>query len=92
MFDCKGRIIVTGMGNRVKVKLLGHRLNRLTPFVHPGEVSHGDLGMVTDSDIVIAISNSGETGEILNIIPVMKRLGVTIIAATGNPESTLATR
>ncbi|WP_272977417.1 KpsF/GutQ family sugar-phosphate isomerase [Idiomarina baltica] len=95
MFDCKGRIIVTGMGKSGHIggKIAATLASTGSPafFVHPGEASHGDLGMVTDSDIVIAISNSGETGEILNIIPVMKRLGVTIIAMTGNPESTLAT-
>jgi arabinose-5-phosphate isomerase len=59
-------------------------------FVHPGEASHGDLGMVAAQDVVIAISNSGETSEVLNILPVIKRLGVPLIAMTGKPESTLA--
>lgn len=94
MFDCKGRIIVTGMGKSGHIggKIAATLASTGSPafFVHPGEASHGDLGMVTDSDIVIAISNSGETGEILNIVPVMKRLGVTIIGMTGNPDSTLA--
>jgi arabinose-5-phosphate isomerase len=59
-------------------------------FVHPGEASHGDLGMITDKDVVLALSNSGETTEILTIMPLIKRLGVPFIALTGNPESTIA--
>ncbi|MEK7321456.1 MAG: KpsF/GutQ family sugar-phosphate isomerase, partial [Pseudomonadota bacterium] len=60
-------------------------------FVHPGEASHGDLGMITVKDVVLAFSNSGETGEILTILPIIKRLGVPLVALTGNPASTLAT-
>jgi arabinose-5-phosphate isomerase len=60
-------------------------------FVHPGEASHGDLGMITKNDVVLAISYSGETGEILNLLPVIKRLGVPLIAMTGSPRSTMAT-
>jgi arabinose-5-phosphate isomerase len=90
-----GRIIVTGMGKS------GHIANKIaatlastgTPafFVHPGEASHGDLGMITEEDIVIALSNSGSSEEILSILPVLKRLGVTLISLTGNPKSELAT-
>lgn len=93
MFDCRGRVIVIGMGKSGHVggKIAATLASTGTPsfFVHPGEASHGDLGMVTDHDVVIAISNSGETAEVLNIIPVIKRLGVTLIAMTGNPDSTL---
>ncbi|MFP3457551.1 SIS domain-containing protein, partial [Psychrobacter sp. SIMBA_152] len=60
-------------------------------FVHPGEASHGDLGMITSNDVVMLISNSGETSEVLNIIPVLKRIGAKMIAMTGNETSTMAT-
>ncbi|WP_404401384.1 KpsF/GutQ family sugar-phosphate isomerase [Idiomarina seosinensis] len=94
MFDCQGRVIVIGMGKSGHIggKIAATLASTGTPafFVHPGEASHGDLGMVTDNDVVIAISNSGETVELLNIIPVIKRLGNTMIAMTGNPQSTLA--
>lgn len=89
-----GRVIVTGMGKSGHV---GHKVASTlasagTPafFVHPGEASHGDLGMVTREDTVIAFSNSGETDEILTIVPPIKRLGVPLIALTGNPGSRLA--
>ena len=89
-----GRVIVTGMGKSGHV---GHKVASTlasagTPafFVHPGEASHGDLGMVTREDTVIAFSNSGETDEILAIVPPIKRLGVPLIALTGNPGSRLA--
>src|SRR5690606_12394875 len=59
-------------------------------FVHPGEASHGDLGMITPHDLVLAISNSGETDEILLILPIIKRMGAKLVALTGNPASTLA--
>lgn len=94
MFDCRGRVIVIGMGKSGHIggKIAATLASTGTPafFVHPGEASHGDLGMVTAHDVVIAISNSGETAEVLNILPVIKRLGVTMIAMTGNPASTLA--
>ena len=93
LFDCKGRVIVIGMGKSGHIggKIAATLASTGTPsfFVHPGEASHGDLGMVTDHDVVMAISNSGETAEILNIIPVIKRLGVPLVAMTGNPQSTL---
>ncbi|QBL08279.1 KpsF/GutQ family sugar-phosphate isomerase [Rheinheimera sp. D18] len=94
IFDSKGKIIVTGMGKsgHIGSKIAATLASTGTPafFVHPGEASHGDLGMLSKDDIVIAISNSGETGEVLTIIPVIKRLGIKLIAMTGNPNSTLA--
>lgn len=94
ILDCEGRVIVMGIGKS------GHIANKIaatlastgTPahFVHAAEASHGDIGMVTDRDIVIAISNSGTTSEIESILPVLKRKGITIISMTGNPESILA--
>tara|TARA_R110000737_G_scaffold25195_7_gene43901 strand:- start:2116 stop:3081 length:966 start_codon:yes stop_codon:yes gene_type:complete len=94
MFNCQGRVIVIGMGKSGHIggKIAATLASTGTPsfFVHPGEASHGDLGMVTVDDIVLTISNSGETGEVLAIIPVLKRIGAKIIAMTGNPDSTLA--
>jgi len=94
LFNCKGRVIVTGMGKSGHIggKIAATLASTGTPsfFVHPGEASHGDLGMVAAQDVVIAISNGGETSEVLNILPVIKRLGVPLIAMTGKPESTLA--
>jgi len=94
LFNCKGRVIVTGMGKSGHIggKIAATLASTGTPsfFVHPGEASHGDLGMVAAQDVVIAISNSGETSEVLNILPVIKRLGVPLIAMTGKPKSTLA--
>lgn len=94
MFNCRGRVIVIGMGKSGHIggKIAATLASTGTPsfFVHPGEASHGDLGMVTIDDVVLTISNSGETGEVLAIIPVLKRIGTKIIAMTGKPESTLA--
>ncbi len=91
--DCKGRVIVTGMGKsgHIAGKLAATLASTGTPsfFVHPGEASHGDLGMVTPSDLVIALSNSGETSEIITILPLLKRLGTPLITMTGEPDSTL---
>jgi len=94
MLHCQGRIVVIGMGKS------GHIANKIAAtlastgspafFVHPGEASHGDLGMITDKDVVIALSNSGETDEILTIVPLIKRLHVPLISLTGNPQSRLA--
>ncbi|MGE5626353.1 MAG: KpsF/GutQ family sugar-phosphate isomerase [Bacillota bacterium] len=94
MLECRGRVVVTGMGKS------GHIANKIaatlastgTPafFVHPGEASHGDLGMITGEDLVLALSNSGETSELVTILPLIKRLGVKLIAFTGKPDSTLA--
>ncbi|MFO7954578.1 MAG: KpsF/GutQ family sugar-phosphate isomerase [Thioalkalivibrio sp.] len=90
---CKGRVIVTGMGKsgHIGSKLAATLASTGTPafFVHPGEASHGDLGMITREDVVIALSNSGETDEILTILPLIRRLGVPLIAMTGNPGSRL---
>lgn len=94
MFNCRGRVIVIGMGKSGHIggKIAATLASTGTPsfFVHPGEASHGDLGMVTIDDVVLTISNSGETGEVLAIIPVLKRIGTKIIAMTGKPDSTLA--
>ncbi len=92
--DCRGRIVVTGMGKsgHIAGKIAATLASTGTPafFVHPGEASHGDIGMITRDDAVLALSNSGETDEILTIVPVIKRLGVPLIAFTGNSSSTLA--
>ncbi len=94
MFNCKGRVVVTGMGKsgHIAGKIAATLASTGTPafFVHSGEASHGDLGMITRQDVVLALSNSGETGEVLTILPIIKRLGVPLIAMTGNPASTLA--
>ncbi len=91
--NCRGRIVVTGMGKsgHIAGKIAATLASTGTPafFVHPGEASHGDIGMITRDDAVLALSNSGETAEILTILPVIKRLGVPLIAFTGNPDSTL---
>lgn len=94
ILNCDGRVIVTGMGKS------GHIANKIaatlastgTPafFVHPGEASHGDLGMITPKDLVLAISNSGETAEVLAILPIIKRMGVHLVGLASMPNSTLA--
>ncbi|ARU55971.1 KpsF/GutQ family protein [Oleiphilus messinensis] len=94
MFNCKGRVIVTGMGKsgHIGKKIAATLASTGTPsfFVHPGEASHGDLGMITGSDVVIAISNSGNTAEVLTILPLIKRMGAPLISMTGSPSSSLA--
>lgn len=95
LLSCKGKVVVTGMGKS------GHIANKIaatlastgTPafFVHPGEANHGDLGMISSQDVVIALSNSGTTAEILTLVPMFKRMNVPIISLTGNTNSTLAT-
>jgi arabinose-5-phosphate isomerase len=94
MMACQGRVVVTGMGKSGHIgnKIAATLASTGTPafFVHPGEASHGDLGMITEKDVVIALSNSGETGEILTIVPIIKRLGVPLISMTGNANSTLS--
>ncbi|MGF1547117.1 MAG: SIS domain-containing protein [Thiotrichales bacterium] len=96
MLACTGRIVVTGMGKSGHVggKIAATLASTGSPafFVHPGEASHGDLGMITMQDVVLSISNSGETDEILTILPLIKRLGVPMVAMTGNPHSRLATQ
>ncbi len=90
---CKGRLIVSGMGKSGHVgrKIAASLASTGTPsfFMHPAEAFHGDLGMVTANDIVLAISNSGESNEIVNILPIIKRIGAKIIAMSGRRESTL---
>jgi len=94
MLECRGRVIVMGMGKSGHVgrKTAATLASTGTPafFVHPAEASHGDLGMVMAGDVVLAISNSGESDELAAILPAMRRLGVTLVAMTGQPESTLA--
>lgn len=94
MFACKGRIVVIGMGKSGHIgnKIAATLASTGTPafFVHPGEASHGDLGMITNKDVVVALSNSGETSEVTSLLPVIKRLAVPLISLTGKPESTLA--
>ena len=94
MLDCEGRIVVTGMGKSGHIggKIAATLASTGSPafFVHPGEASHGDLGMITAKDVVIALSNSGNTAEILTIVPIIKRLGVPLISMTGSPDSPLA--
>ncbi|MGO1659455.1 MAG: KpsF/GutQ family sugar-phosphate isomerase [Marinobacter sp.] len=94
IMSCKGRVVVTGMG---KSGHIGHKIAATlastgTPsfFVHPGEASHGDMGMITSQDVVIAISNSGNTSEVVTILPLIKRMGAPLISMTGNANSTLA--
>ncbi len=94
MLSTAGRVVVMGMGKSGHIgrKIAATLASTGTPalFVHPAEASHGDLGMVTPSDLVLAISNSGESSELTAILPVLRRLGVPLIAVTGNPQSTLA--
>lgn len=93
IFACTGKVVVMGMGKSGHIgrKMAATFASTGTPafFVHPGEASHGDLGMVSRQDIVILISNSGEANEILSLIPVLKRLAITLICMTANPESTM---
>ena len=94
VLECAGRIVVTGMGKSGHIgnKIAATLASTGSPafFMHPGEASHGDLGMITAHDIVIALSNSGETSEITSLLPWLKRIGIPLIAFTGNPASTLA--
>ena len=94
LFNCQGRVVVIGMGKSGHIggKIASTLASTGTPafFVHPGEASHGDLGMITQQDVVIALSNSGETAEVLAILPIIKRLDVPLVAITGNDNSTLA--
>lgn len=91
---CSGRIVVTGMGKsgHVAHKVAATLASTGSPafFLHPGEASHGDLGMLTRGDLLLALSNSGETAEVLTLLPQVKRLAVPLVALTGNPASTLA--
>ncbi|QFT85687.1 Arabinose 5-phosphate isomerase KdsD [Halomonas sp. THAF12] len=91
---CRGRVVVTGMGKsgHIGSKIAATLASTGTPsfFVHPGEASHGDLGMITPGDVVLALSNSGETAEVTALLPLIKRLGAPLISMTGRPGSTLA--
>ncbi len=94
IYECKGRVVVTGMGKSglVGKKIAATLASTGTPafFLHPAEAGHGDLGMVTSRDILVAISNSGETEEIVGLIPFLKRFNLCLISITGNPKSTLS--
>ena len=89
-----GRIVVTGIGKsgHISNKIAATLASTGTPafFMHPAEASHGDLGMITSQDLLLAISYSGETAEVLTILPVVKRIGAKLLAITGNPQSTMA--
>ena len=94
ILECRGRVVVSGMGKsgHVARKIAATMASTGTPafFVHPAEASHGDLGMITPEDVVIALSNSGESAELVAIVPLLKRHGTALIAITGVPTSTLA--
>lgn len=94
LLQCKGRIIVTGMGKsgHIASKIAATLSSTGSPafFVHPGEASHGDLGMITRQDTVLALSHSGNTQELVTLLPLIKRLDIPLIAITGNPQSSLA--
>ncbi|MEO5626156.1 MAG: KpsF/GutQ family sugar-phosphate isomerase [Dokdonella sp.] len=94
MFECGGRVVVSGMGKsgHIARKIAATLASTGTPafFVHPGEASHGDLGMITQKDVVLALSNSGETDELLTILPLIKRQGIPLIAMSGKNGSSLA--
>lgn len=93
ILDCGGRVVVTGMGKsgHIGKKIAASLASTGTPsfFLHPAEAFHGDLGMVTEKDIVMAISNSGESSELVNILPIIRRIGAKVIALCGNRESSL---
>src|SRR5512145_765116 len=94
IMNCEGRVIVSGMGKsgHIARKIAATMSSTGTPayFVHPGEASHGDLGMITDKDVIIALSYSGESEELMTIVPIIKRQGAKLISMTGRPGSSLA--
>jgi len=94
ILECRGRVVVTGMGKsgHIGSKIAATLASTGTPafFVHPGEASHGDLGMITGDDVVIAISNSGNTGELVTILPLIKRRGAALVSMAGKEDSQLA--
>ncbi|MFT5234986.1 MAG: arabinose-5-phosphate isomerase [Shewanella sp.] len=94
ILNCTGKVIVMGMGKSGHIgnKISATLASTGTPafFVHPGEASHGDLGVLSENDIILVISNSGEASEILTLMPVIKRMGLPVIACTGNPDSNMA--
>ena len=94
LYNCRGKVVVTGLGKSGLIcrKIAATFSSMGTPsfFLHAGDANHGDMGMIVEGDIVLAISNSGETEEILTLIPILKRIGVRLIAMTGNHDSTLS--
>ncbi len=94
LLHCKGRVVITGMGKSGHIgrKMAATMASTGTPafFVHPAEAAHGDLGMIVDNDVVVAISNSGESDEIAAIIPALKRKDITLVCITARPDSTMA--
>lgn len=94
ILQCPGRVVVVGMGKsgHIARKIAATLASTGTPafFVHPAEASHGDMGMITASDVVLALSNSGSTNEIVTLVPLIKRLDIPLISLTGNPQSILA--
>ena len=94
LLACKGRVVVTGMGKsgRIGNKIAATLASTGTPafFVHPGEASHGDLGMITKNDVVLALSNSGNTSELITLLPLIKRLGIPLVSMTGDESSALS--
>ena len=94
LYNCRGKVVVTGLGKSGLIcrKIAASFSSMGTPsfFLHAGDANHGDMGMIVEGDVVLAISNSGETEEILTLIPILKRIGVTLIAMTGNHDSTLS--
>ena len=96
ILQCPGRVVVSGMGKsgHIGCKMAATFASTGTPafFMHPAEASHGDLGMITGQDVMVALSNSGENDELLAIVPLLKRMGAKLISLTGNPKSTLATQ
>src|SRR2546423_6731006 len=94
LFHCAGRVVVSGIGKsgHIARKIAATLASTGTPalFVHPAEAAHGDLGMVTENDVFIAISNSGQTSELMSIVPIIKRMGAKLIAMTGSDFSNLA--
>lgn len=95
ILECRGRVVVTGMGKSGHIgnKIAATLASTGTPafYVHPGEASHGDMGMITRDDVVIALSNSGATNEVTSLLPLLKRMATPLISITGNPASPLAT-
>jgi arabinose-5-phosphate isomerase len=94
ILQCRGRVVVSGMGKsgHIGCKIAATLASTGTPafFMHPAEASHGDLGMITHDDVLLALSNSGESDELLAIVPLLKRMGAKLISMTGNPDSALA--
>ncbi|MBC6987954.1 SIS domain-containing protein, partial [Alteromonas sp. BZK5] len=93
LFACKGKVVVSGMGKSGHIgnKIAATLASTGTPafFMHPGEANHGDLGMLSKGDVLLAISNSGETNELVNLLPVVKRLGIQVVAMTNSASSSL---